>query len=185
MDWYDNVLKLINLRSFSSVWYWIALAVFWSIVTYRIMGIPFDMITRAAKCEQASDELDKLARVMAQRQHLIAADVGPWVIAIWFFILTSLGILGFAYGFEMAQAMFMIAVPMAMVGFIGLQTARKTLQSNAQGAELRRILWKHRVIVQGIGMVAIFISAMWGMYYNLNADHPTGLGKLGAIEKQE
>ncbi len=29
MDWYATVFELIDMRSFSNLWYWIALAVVW------------------------------------------------------------------------------------------------------------------------------------------------------------
>jgi hypothetical protein len=49
LDWYENVFELIDMRSFSNLWYWIALAVVWSTASHWVLGVPFDLITRARR----------------------------------------------------------------------------------------------------------------------------------------
>ena len=49
LDWYDSVFEVIDLRSFSNLWYWIGLAVFWSSVSHWILGVPYDSIMRAKR----------------------------------------------------------------------------------------------------------------------------------------
>jgi hypothetical protein len=63
---------------------------------------------------------------------------------------------------------------MSLVGAMSLSTARLIRAEEASGAQLRKRLARHRVYTQIIGMVSIFVTAIWGMYQNI------ALGPLGA-----
>ncbi len=43
------IFDLIDMRSFSNLWYWIALAVTWSSTSHWVLGVPFDMVLRARR----------------------------------------------------------------------------------------------------------------------------------------
>ncbi|MGA1234851.1 MAG: hypothetical protein ACO3VR_13085 [Lutimaribacter sp.] len=61
MAWFDRLTMVVNFGSFSSVWYWIALAVMWSTAAHWVLGIPFDMVSRARAAGGAAQaELDML-----------------------------------------------------------------------------------------------------------------------------
>lgn len=185
MDWFDTITTLIDLRSFSSVWYWIALAVLWSTASHWVLGIPFDMVSRAAsRGGQAQTDLEDMTRVMTNRLLGISRVSGLWLLGLSCFILTSLAMIGFHYEIQMAQAVFLMAFPMTIVGALSLNTARLIQAHRSEGAALRKILWRHRVMVQVIGMIAIFVTAMWGMYQNIKAGMGNHFGPLGAIEQQ-
>ena len=47
LDWYQSIFELIDMRSFSNLWYWIALAVMWSTASHWVLGVPWDMVIRA------------------------------------------------------------------------------------------------------------------------------------------
>ncbi|MEC7258626.1 MAG: component of SufBCD complex, partial [Pseudomonadota bacterium] len=49
MDWYSSIFELIDMRSFSNLWFWIALAVTWSTTSHWVLGVPFDMVNRARR----------------------------------------------------------------------------------------------------------------------------------------
>ena len=89
MNWYDSVFEVIDMRSFSNLWYWIGLAVLWSSVSHWVLGVPHDMILRARREKegQAMDDLHDLVRVNVNRI-LFIAEVDLWV-AIDFDILES------------------------------------------------------------------------------------------------
>ncbi len=185
LDWFDTLTTLIDLRSFSSVWYWIALAVLWSTASHWVLGIPFDMVSRAgSRGGQAQTDLEDISRVMTNRLLSISRIAGLWLLGLTCFFLTSLALIGFLYRVQMAQAVFLMAFPMAIVGLLSLNTARLIQERRAAGDELRKVLWRHRIMVQVIGMIAIFITAMWGMYQNLKAGMGNHFGPLGAIEQQ-
>ena len=169
LDWFSTLNEVINLRSFSNLWYWIVLAVMWSSVSFWVMGVPYDLVHRAAsQGGQAEIDLQDIVRVNANRLIYIADMSGIWIVAFGTFFLTFLGLSGFVYGFQLAQAVFLLAFPMACVGLLSLRLARRVLTQGLSGAALRKALTLHRVLIQVIGMVSIFVTALWGMYQNLS-----------------
>ncbi len=169
MDWTRTIFEVIDLRSFSNLWFWIAVAVLWSSASHWVLGVPFDMISRARRHGgPTAEDLDALAHINARRLLMISGVSGLWLTGITCFLLTTLVMLGFWYGNEFAQAVLLLAAPMAAVGVLSLRTARRIAERGLTGPELWRALLHHRMAVQGIGVVAIFITAMWGMYKNLS-----------------
>lgn len=169
MDWYSAVFELIDLRSFSNLWYWIALAVVWSTTSHWVIGVPYDMVQRAARHGgEAQQDLEDMVRINCNRLLYIAGVSGLWLMGIVAMLLTSLLILAFVYGVEFAQAVFLLAAPMTVVGALSLNTARIIRDEGLAGEDLRKRMLKHRVSTQFVGMIAIFITAMWGMYQNMS-----------------
>lgn len=169
LDWTSLVFDLLDLRSFSNLWYWIALAVTWSTTSHWVLGVPWDMVLRAKRLGgQAETDFEDMVRINVNRLTYLADVAGIPILAFLFFTHTVLVILGFFYGNEFSQAVFLIALPLTVVGFLSLWTARKILASGETGDALRRRMHMHRVIVQIIGMIAIFVTAFWGMLQNFN-----------------
>jgi hypothetical protein len=81
--------------------------------------------------------------------------------------LTILFALGVFYGVEFAQAIFLMALPMSFVGLMSINTALKIRAEHPVGDALFSVLRRHRFFTQLVGMVSIFITAMWGMFQNL------------------
>lgn len=174
MEWYEIVRELIDLRSFSNLWYWIALAVVWSTTSHWVLGVPYDLALRARRHGgQAELDLEMLVRINTNRLLHIGRVSGLWLLGLSCFLLTGLGILGFYYWVEFAQAVFLLAFPMTFVGLLSLSTARLIDEGSPTGEALFQRLRKHRIITQAIGMLAIFVTAMFGMYQNLS------IGALG------
>ena len=174
MDWYAKVFELIDMRSFSNLWYWIALAVVWSAASHRVIGVPWDMVHKAAKLGgQAEIDFEEMVRINCNRLLYIAAMSGLWLVVLGSALLSALAILGFWYWVEFAQAVFLLAFPMTLVGLLSLNTARIIRDMGLSGTALRRRLMRHRITTQFIGMLSIFITALWGMYQNIT------LGVLG------
>ncbi len=168
MDWYQNLFELIDMRSFSNLWFWIALAVMWSTASHYVLGVPFDLVLRARRSGgQAEVDLEDLVRIHTNRLLYIGRVSGLWLLGLGCFFLTGLAILGFVYGLEIAQALFLLGLPMTLVGLLSLSTARLIQEEDARGEALRKRLTRHRLYVQMIGMVSIFVTALWGMYQNL------------------
>ncbi len=175
MDWYATIFELIDMRSFSNLWFWIVLAVLWSTASHWVLGVPFDMVLRARRQGgQAEIDLEDLVRINVNRLLYIGQVSGLWLLGFVCFGLTTLALLGFLYAVEFAQALFLLAFPMSLVGAMSLSTARLIRAEEASGAQLRKRLARHRVYTQIIGMVSIFVTAIWGMYQNI------ALGPLGA-----
>lgn len=168
MNWTTTLFEVIDMRSFSNLWFWIALAVVWSTVSHWVLGVPFDMIQKARKIGgQAEIDLHDLVRINVNRLLYIGQVSGLVLLASLAFLLTSLGILAFAYDVEFAQAVFMLAFPLTLVGAMSLSTSQVIAREQPHGEALYARLSKHRVITQLIGMISIFVTAMYGMYQNL------------------
>ena len=162
------------MRSFSNLWYWIALAVVWSSTSHWVLGVPYDMIQRAARHGgEAETDLEDMVRINCNRLIYIAGVSGLWLLGLVSGLLTSLAILGFWYGVEFAQAVFLLAAPMTLVGALSLNAAAQIRARGLRGEALRKRMHRHRVHTQIVGMVAIFITALWGMYQNMS------IGALG------
>ncbi|MFZ3583067.1 component of SufBCD complex [Loktanella sp. DJP18] len=164
MNWSNILFQVIDLRSFSSVWYWIVLAVLWSSISYYVLGVPFDLITKARKQGgQFEDDMVDLVRINVNRLLGIAQTAGLILTGFVCFVLTVLALLGFVYDVEIAQAIFLIALPLSIVGGVSLASARKIRNADPEPAQLYAMLLRHRLWTQIIGMCAIFVTAMYGM----------------------
>ena len=113
VDWYQIIFELIDMRSFSNLWYWIMLAVMWSSSSHWVLGVPFDLISRARRQGgEAQQDLEALVRINITRLLYIARTSGIWLIAFLCFILSALLVLAVYYQIEFAQAVLFLLVPM-------------------------------------------------------------------------
>lgn len=168
MSFYQTLLEVIDFRSFSNLWYWLALAVIWSISTHFPLGVSYDMVARArAGLPQAEDDLMDMARIQITRRLEFARASGPVLLGGISFVLSSLAILGWVYWVEFAQALFLIAAPMVVQQHLSFRACAQIEAANPEAPDLIRYLRRHRLHCQGLGVVAIFVSAAWGMYVNL------------------
>lgn len=165
----DTLRELIDLRSFSNLWFWIALAVTWSTVSHWIIGVPIDMVHRARKHGgQTLQDLEDLARVHVNRRMFIVRMSGVWILGLACFGLSTLAVLGFGFAIEFAQALFLLGFPMSLVSLLSLRTASLIEREEARGEALCKRLIACRLQIQLIGVVSIFVTALWGMYQNLH-----------------
>jgi hypothetical protein len=168
LDWTRTLFDLINFRSFSSIWYWIVLAGMWSSASHRVLGVPFDLVMRARRQGGAAmADLEDLVRIHVDRLLHLARSSGLLLAAVAAFGLTVLVILGFWYGAEMAQAVALLLLPLAVVGGLSLRAAQRVERETPQGEDLIRVLLRQRFLVQAVGMGAILVTALFGMYRNL------------------
>lgn len=168
MNWYSTVFEMIDLRSFSNLWFWIVLAVVWSSASHWVLGVPFDMVARARRNGgKAEQDLEDLARINANRIVFIVEEAGLWLAAMVSAFHTGIALLGWVYKIEFAQALFLLAFPMTLVGLVSIYTSRCILNGEGQNEALWRRLRLHRMSSQLIGTFSIFVTAFWGMYQNM------------------
>lgn len=170
MQWYQVIFQLIDMRSFSNLWYWIVLAVLWSTTSHWVLGVPFDMITRA-KREGGSvqQDLETMVRINCQRMLHITDVAGTGLVAMLFFILSVLLMLGIYYHIEFAQALLFLLVPMVIIMLLSIRSARLIGAGDFEGEALHKRLFYHRISTQVIGMLSIFVTSLYGMWFNLTA----------------
>lgn len=166
------IFDLINMRSFSNLWYWILLAFVWSSVGQRVLGAPWDMLLRARKTEsdEAIADVAALVRIHANRRLRMLQEAGLVLAGLVAFLLTSLALLAFLYDIEFAQAVFLLVFPLMLVWALSLRAARAIRDRGLDGLALVKAAQRLRLQVQLIGMVTIFVTAMWGMYQNMSAN---------------
>ncbi|MBT8458833.1 MAG: component of SufBCD complex [Boseongicola sp.] len=169
MNWYDTVFEVIDMRSFSNLWYWIVLAVLWSSVSHWVLGVPFDMIMRARREKEgaAMIDLQDLVRINVNRILYIAEVSGSWVLLFGSAAITALGLMAVFYEVEFAQAVLLLVGPLGVLALLSFRTSRHIKRTGIEGEELVRRLMRHRFATQMIGVLAIFVTAMFGMYQNL------------------
>ena len=170
MDWYETVFELIDMRSFSNLWFWIALAVLWSTISHWVLGVPWDMVLRTRKrtaSEEAVQDLEDMVRINTNRILYIVGETGLLISGFVCFILTVLFMMGFLYGQEFSQALFLLGLPISIVWLLSVRTARAIREQGITGQALYKRLYRHRLVTQVIGMISIFVTAMWGMLQNL------------------
>lgn len=169
LHWYDKIFELIDLRSFSNLWYWLGLSIFWSTVGHWVLGVPHDMIRRAqdGRDPQAMHDIEALAGIYVRRLLFISRTAGVWLVAGLSCALSALVLLAAAYRVEFAQALLCLMLPGTLVFLLTLRTARRIEAGENHGPALIRRLRRHRMTVQGVGMVSIFVTAVFGMYQNM------------------
>lgn len=173
MGVYKTVLELIDLRSFSNLWYWIMLGVMWSSASHWVLGVPWDMITRAHRHGgQAAIDMADMLRINTARLMYIVETSGVWLIGFSAFLLTGFALLAFVYWVEFAQAVFLLLAPMTLLLAMSIRQARQVAADLPDAEALHHRLRRHRFFVQLLGMVSIFITSMFGMWQNMQIGMP-------------
>lgn len=173
VDLVQLIFELIDMRSFSNLWYWIALGVIWSSASHWVLGVPHDLIQRARRERgQTLADLETLVRINVARMLYIARASGAMLLAVLAFMVTTLGMLAFVYQVEFAQAVLFIFVPLAVLGGLSLRAALKIERGEGAGDALFRRLFLHRLSTQVLGMIAIFVTSLYGMWQNLQITIP-------------
>ena len=164
-----SVFSLISLRSFSSIWYWLVLAVSWSAITHNPLGVPFDMVMRARRQGGAAmQDLESMVALQLRRRQAILNATGLIMVGVTAALLSAIAILGFGYGIEIAQALTLLLVPLTLVGVMRIRLMQRLLTEGCAGEALcKRLSW-HRTGVQALGLTAILVTALWGMWFNLS-----------------
>ncbi len=77
--------------------------------------------------------------------------------------------MAFGYGLEFAQAVFLLLLPFALTQFLSVRLAFRIEHDQMQDDRLYRALLRHRLWIQFIGLIAIFVTAIWGMLHVMTA----------------
>ena len=186
MDIYTSIFELIDMRSFSNLWFWIGLAVMWSSTSHWVLGVPFDIIQRARNqiqqnathqtqeddlpTPQAVTDLEDLVRINIRRLTHISRTAAIWMFGFVFFLITSTFLLGFFYKAEFSQAVFFLIFPFSIVIMMSIDLAVKIDRDQPKGIALIDLLVRLRFHTQLIGMFSILVTSMWGMYQNISAN---------------
>ncbi|WP_172328713.1 component of SufBCD complex [Mangrovicoccus sp. HB161399] len=152
---------LISASAFSSLWYWIVVALVWTRVAHAPMGIPMDHYDRA-RAVGGDEDAFALLRAGVARQLGHSEKARVWFTGVWAFALSSL--LGLSLlGAELAQALLVLALPLAIGQLLVFRTARRMSQMEPEVGPLMAELKRLRLWLQLLSLAAIFVSAVIGM----------------------
>jgi hypothetical protein len=166
---YLDVVELIDLRSFSNLWYWIMLAIMWSRASHWVIGVPFDLVLRARRQGGAlQSDVEAMVGIQSRRLLYFSAKMGMLPVAFLSFAVTCLSILAVVYDVEFAQAVLLLLLPMATLSAMSVRTARLITVTESTGDALHQRLSRHRFATQLLGILSIFVTAIFGMYQNLH-----------------
>ncbi len=169
MDLTALILDLIDFRTFSNIWYWLAVVVTWATVTYWVIGVPFDMVQAARRQGgQAAQDLAALVDINTRRLMTISGTPAVILAGLGAFFLAAAGMLGFVYGLELAQGLFCLAFPLTLVLLLTLRTCHRIAAERPTGPALVKTLIRLRFWLQLIAMAATFLTALLGMYVTLS-----------------
>lgn len=181
----NGFLDLMDERSFGSVWFWVVLLMIWAGQGRAVLGVPSDVINRARRDPTGLPGLallDWLSLALPRWQ--IGVREGAALLAVIGFAITSLAILGFAYGMELAQAVTLLAVPLAILFLMRLRLARKlapvmdgaqsgTIAPDQAVEQVLRKITLHRRLSLVLSIATVAVIALWGTIWQLL--HPNGL----------
>lgn len=149
-----------DTASFLSIWYWGLSVLVWTRVTGRALGVPHDMLLRAARLPEVAARVDVLAHITAERARGIAGTAGPFLAALAGFCLAALAVLGFVFQIELARALTPLAFPLALIAARTARLAEAVKTDDLRGEALRRRLSRHRAMNQVIAVLALFAAAL-------------------------
>jgi hypothetical protein len=165
----DTVFEIIDMRSFSNLWFWIVLAVMWSSTSYWVLGVPYDMIQQARReGGEVQRDLEDLVRINTSRLLMMVDRSGVIGVALLCFWGTGVALLGFYYDVEFAQALFLLLAPLTLVVWQSVRASRRIAAGGMEAEALHRALIRHRRVTQVIGMLSISVTALYGTWQNVN-----------------
>ncbi|MFO1207617.1 MAG: hypothetical protein U1E40_00180 [Amaricoccus sp.] len=167
------MFEIFAAASFQSIWYWVLHVVVWTLACYRTLGVPHDMLLRARRLPEVAARVDVLARLAAERVCGIYDFLGAPLAAASGFALAALAALGFLSRVELAQAAFLILMPLAVVFYSKLRLALAIRRRGISGPELVLALARRRMWHQFVGILAMLAAAALAL-----ALHPDRMAAL-------
>jgi hypothetical protein len=165
----DIITSLIDFRTFSSIWYWLAVLVTWAVATHWVIGVPFDMVVRARRQGgQAAQDLEIMVAINLRRLMTISGTPAVILVGIGAFVVTAAAMLGFVYGLELAQGLFCLAFPLVFVGLLTQRSCLQFAQDQPTGPALILAMVRLRFWIQLIAITALFCTALLGIYVLLS-----------------
>lgn len=154
-------LLAIKVDSFSSIWYWIMTGIAWSMTCHFTIGVPYDSLVRAhSKGGKHAEETELLAKLQVRRITGALEGAVSFIVAVVAFFLAILATFGFGYGYEIAQATFLLLAPLVLVHGLGIRLAFRIARDQVEGPALRKALVRRRFWNQVIGLSSIFVASM-------------------------
>lgn len=156
--------ELLGSNSFSSIWYWLMVAIVWSRATHWTLGVPFEMARLGQRLEgQFQTDFESQVEMGVRRYTYIFREYGYFLVGFGAFFLAFVATLGFGFQLQFMQAVFLLLFPLSIAGLISVRFAFDLQKRPVLGGELFSKFQWHRRLKQVIGTVSILFSTFWGM----------------------
>lgn len=166
------LLRLLDFQTFDSLWYWMAVMVTFAVASNWLLGVPFDVLFRARKLDAPHlADLEALVDVNVRRIVEINAYLGVAITVMVAFSLSVLVVLSMFYRVELAQGLLALAAPLTLIMVMNMRLAHQLNAAPLHGRELVQRLFRVRLWTQVVSMIALFFTAMYGMYAVISAQH--------------
>lgn len=187
----QGLFDVLDTRSFSSMWYWLLLTLIWTWLGRGALGIPTDLVNAVRRREPDADTrpapaalllLDWLSLVTPR--WLVPDRDGVLLLAVGAFVATLLAGLGFGYGWQAAQALFLLGAPLMVLLILRVRLAARlrgvlaeaeTGQQppDAAASKAAAMIARHMRVTMALSIVAVSGAAVWGTLWL--ARHPNWL----------
>ncbi len=164
---WDVIASAISMRSFSTLWYWIAVAAFWAWATRQVMGVPHDVVARARRGADQMQQLEIWAQMQARRLAYFWQRGQIFIVAIAGSTLGLTTVLAFGYGMELAQALWFVLAPMVVISAMSVRLAIRVLGEDGHGNALLRVMFRFRIYTQVLSFVFIFANVIFAFFQML------------------
>lgn len=160
--------EIMTANGFNSPWYWLLVAIIWARSIQLTIGIPNDVMRDAVKGDEQAKQ-DALALLDMHIRTVIRDfdQMGTFLVLMVSFVLASFATMGFWNDIAVLQGVFFIAMPMAILGAIGVRLAYKLQSSPPDWDTIRAIYRKHRWIKSALAVVFIFATMLWSLFLEI------------------
>ena len=157
--------EYIHFTSFTSIWFWFFLCIFWYFECNSIFGLQYSTWCQANNNEEELLELSKVTRFLASRFVKKYQLTKHWIFILLLAFFSSFwASTAIIYGSEFLQALFFVFLPIPTLALIRLNLANKILTQNLSPSELFLQIRLNRRNSQLLALFTISIIFCWVIF---------------------
>lgn len=164
----DIINELLHTRSFDNVWFWLMLAVSWSLATYWTLGVGHHEAMEARnKGGQHLSDFELVVNIYCRRLAEGIDQFGNGAALIGSFLLSIMATMGFWFGMVFMQGLFLLVFPLLIANIMTVVLAKRQVSAPLVGQNLIQRYRRLRLLKQGFGVFSILLISIWGAYSTL------------------
>ena len=157
--------EYIHFTSFTSIWFWFFLCIFWYFECNSIFGVQYGAWRQANNNEEELLELSKVTRFLASRFVKKYQLIKHWIFILLLAFFSSFwASTAIMYGSEFLQALFFVFLPIPTLALIRLNRANNILTQNLSPSQLFFQIRLRRRNSQLLGLITISIIFCWVIF---------------------
>lgn len=157
--------EYIHFTSFTSIWFWFFLGIFWYFECNSIFGVQYSAWCEAKNNNEELSELSKVTRFLASRFVKKYQLTKHWISILLLAFLSSFwASTAIIYGSEFLQALFFVFLPIPTLSLIRFNLANKLLGQNLSPSELFLQIRLHRRNSQLLAVFTLSIIFCWVIF---------------------